>query len=191
MCDEHDTDRRSHTSRRAVLAAAGTLSVGLLAGCSGDGSSTEDDRSGESGDTQAEEGWRTTAMTDVRSGETFTVESFEKPVVLETFAVWCPKCERQQRQLTDIDDSVAVVSVNTDPNEDAEAVRQHAEDNGFDWRYVVASTTLTDSLIEAFGTTVTNAPSTPVIVACPGGGVTFTSGEIRSSAELLDTAAAC
>jgi Redoxin. len=191
MHDEHDTDRRSHTSRRAVLAAAGALSVGMLAGCSSDGSSAEDSESGGGGDAQAEGGWRTVEMTDVRNGETFTVESFEKPVVLETFAVWCPKCERQQRQLTDLDDSVAVVSVNTDPNEDAEAVRQHAEDNGFDWRYVVASTTMTESLIEAFGTTVTNAPSTPVIVACPGGGATFTSGEIRSPAAILDTAAGC
>jgi thiol-disulfide isomerase/thioredoxin len=191
MHDEHDTSQRSHASRRAVLAAAGTLSVGLLAGCSGDGSSTEDGERSEGGNAQAEVGWRTVEMTDVRSGETFTVESFEKPVVLETFAVWCPKCDQQQRQLAGLDDSVAVVSVNTDPNENAEAVRQHAEDNGFDWRYVVASTTLTDSLIEAFGTTVTNAPSTPVIVACPGGGATFTSGEIRSPAELLDTAAEC
>ena len=70
-------------------------------------------------------------------------------------------------------DSSTVVGLNTDPNKDAANVRAHAENNGFDWRFAVAPSGMTDSLVEAFGATVTNAPSTPVIVACADGVAEF------------------
>jgi len=135
--------------------------------------------------------WRTMELTDVRSDETITVDGFEKPVVLESFAVWCPSCSQQQRKLAKLDDSVAVVSLNTDPNEDAEKVRTHAEENGFDWYYTVAPAEMTKSLVDEFGTAVTNAPSTPVIVACQDGTATFMSGKINSPEEIMTAAGEC
>ncbi|MFB6351225.1 MAG: SDR family NAD(P)-dependent oxidoreductase, partial [Bradymonadaceae bacterium] len=40
-----------------------------------------------------EASWRTVDLTDVRTGEAFTISQFEgRPVLLEFFAVWCPKC---------------------------------------------------------------------------------------------------
>jgi hypothetical protein len=120
--------------------------------------------------------WRSVELSPVRREETFTMNDFEKPVVLEAFAVWCPICTDQQDELRGLDDSVVKISVNVDPNEDAAKVREHADDNGYDWRYVVAPPEMVRSLVNAFGTTVTNAPSTPVVVACPGGGASFFAG---------------
>ncbi len=212
---ENDKTGADRTSRRRFLTATGAVGAGLLAGCSsgsegagsdgGEGGDSGDDSDGSSDsmdegssesdgmDDESSGGtsWRTMELTDVLTGETFSVESFEKPVVLESFAVWCPACEQQQRALTGLDDSVAKVSLNTDPNEDAEKVREYAEGNGFDWRYAVAPTGMTDALIEEFGTAVTNAPSTPVIVACPGGGATFMSGQINPPEQILDAAGEC
>ncbi|MEF8885700.1 MAG: hypothetical protein V5A44_11335 [Haloarculaceae archaeon] len=120
--------------------------------------------------------WRSVELSPVRRDETVTVEGFDRPVVLEAFAVWCPKCTRKQEDLRALDDSIVKISVNVDPNEDAAKVRDHADEHGFDWRYVVAPEEMIRSLVDAFGTTVTNAPSTPVVVACPGGGASFFAG---------------
>jgi len=213
--DSIETDR---TSRRQFLATTGAVGAGLLAGCAsddsggGDGADGGDDSDGSGGADGGDDGmdgdsmdgeestdggsdggmsWRTMELTDVRTEETFTVDGFENPVVIQSFAVWCPKCERQSVALSNIGDSVTVVGLNIDPNEDAEHVRQHAEKNGFDWRFAVAPTEMTQSLVDAFGTTVTNAPSTPVIVACQNGETAFMSGEVNPPEEILDAASEC
>jgi len=119
------------------------------------------------------------------------VASLDGPVVIQSFAVWCPKCERQSKNLQNLDDSVTVVSLNTDPNEDAAKVKEHAESKGFGWRFAVSPTELADALIDAFGSGVTVAPSTPIIVACEGGDAEFTSGSILSAQEIQSTASDC
>ena len=43
--------------------------------------------------------WLATELTDVATGETFTLAEFAgTPVLLESFAVWCPICTNQQKQ---------------------------------------------------------------------------------------------
>jgi hypothetical protein len=164
---------------------------------SGDGS--DDGMDTETAMGTAESGmdaaWRTTDLTDVSNGETFTIGGFDGTVVLETFAVWCPTCTRQQKQLRGIAagmDAVAVVSLNVDPNEDAEKVRKHAEENGFGWYYAVAPTDVTKSLTDAFGSTVLNAPSAPVIVVCPDGSATVLEGRgVKSTTTIENALADC
>ncbi len=197
------SSRSDRVSRRRVLAAAGTLGAGLLAGCSGggggdSGSSNGDSDGGDGSGGGTDDGsgssgmsWRTTELTDVRTDEAFTIDGLEGPVAIQSFAVWCPKCERQSQELSKTDESVTVVSLNTDPNEDAEKVRQHAESNGFDWRFAVAPTEMTESLVEEFGTAVTNAPSTPIIVACDEGVVEFFSGSQQSVEDVQAAASEC
>ena len=197
-------DSAGRLTRRRFLAATGAAGVGVVAGCSGAGGGSTADSADNAGATDAAAGsgptdagaqsantWRTTELTTVRNDETFTVAGFDQPVVIQSFAVWCPKCEQQSEALSEVDNSVTVVGLNTDPNEDAAKVRQHAEDNGFDWRFAVAPTEMTESLIDQFGATVTNAPSTPVIVACQDGDATFMSGSISPSEEILDAATEC
>lgn len=170
-------------SRRNILAAAGTTGLGLLAGCLNSGGGDRQEQ--QSGD------WRSTELTAVRSGEPFSIDGFDKPVVVQSFAVWCSNCLEQSERMTDLDDSVVRVSLNTDTNEDTEKVETHADDSGFDWRFVVASTDLVESLKDAFGNTVVNHPSTPVIVACQDGTTEFFSGNINPASELESAASDC
>ncbi|PSQ60386.1 hypothetical protein BRD18_01180 [Halobacteriales archaeon SW_7_71_33] len=163
-------------TRRRVLAAVG--GSGALAGClggsddggggggSGDGSS--DDGDGGSGENE-QATWRTAELTNVRSGETFTIADLGKPVMLQTFAVWCSKCLRQQRNIQDLlrrEVDVRPVNLNVDPNEDAGRVRSHLREHGFDWRYTVSPSSVTDSLVDRFGSSITVPPQSPVVVVC-------------------------
>jgi cytochrome oxidase Cu insertion factor (SCO1/SenC/PrrC family) len=115
--------------------------------------------------------WTQISLTDVNTDTTFKVSDYQgKKVILESFAVWCPTCTRQQKILKDlhkeIGDQVISISIDTDPNEDANTVKQHAQSNGFDWSYVVAPKEFTQSLINQFGVGVVNAPSVPIILIC-------------------------
>jgi hypothetical protein len=147
-------------------ATDGTGRTGTTATGSGGGGT---DSSGTTADLPS---WYGRELRDVTGDGTFTIGGFDRPVVLETFAVWCPVCTSQQEQLADLRsrrDDLVVVSLNVDPNESASKVRSHASDHGFDWRYAVAPADLTSTLVDEFGAAVTNAPSAPVIVACQDG----------------------
>ncbi len=117
--------------------------------------------------------WLGVELTDVRTGETFTLAEFaEKPVLLETFAVWCSICTNQQRQIgalhDEVGDSVVSVSLNTDPNESQAQISRHLDRHGFDWVYAVSPVELSRSLRDEFGVSVLHPPSAPVILICPG-----------------------
>ena len=189
--------------RRTFLAAAAGLAITGTAGCTGDDGESQDPIStGEpesTGDGMGGTGtppddlaaWRTMELTDVQSGETFTIWGLDGPVVIQSFAVWCPKCEQQSNNIAGLDDSLSRVSLNTDPNEDASKVQEHASDNRFGWRFAVAPTELTDELRDEFGVSVLAAPSTPIIVACEGGGAMFRSGSTLSASEIESIASDC
>jgi len=214
----HDTGdpgagERGPLSKREFLSAGGAVGASLLGGCLGGGTSQggdsddgttpttepmdEDSDAGMETTEPMDDGsgtspsWRSIELSPVRGEETFTIDSLDAPVVIQSFAVWCPKCQRQSERFAKLDDSITPVSLDTDPNEDAEKVRKHAEDNGFDWRFAVAPTEMTKALVDEFGTTVTNAPSTPVIVACEAGVADFFSGSINSAGQIESAAETC
>jgi len=117
--------------------------------------------------------WLDIELTDVTTGETFTIRQFsDKPVLLESFAVWCPICTAQQRRVLDLHeelgDSFVSISIDTDPNEDAAFVADYIEREGFTWRYAVSPPDLTLQLIDLFGIDIINAPSAPMILICDG-----------------------
>jgi thiol-disulfide isomerase/thioredoxin len=114
-------------------------------------------------------GWINTELTDVNSGETYMLSGFEgKKVIVENFAVWCPTCTRQQEILRDSEkmENVVHVNIGADPNEDEDKIREHAQKNGFDWRYSVAPSEFTQALIDEFGLGIVNAPRVPMILIC-------------------------
>ena len=133
--------------------------------------------------------WINFELNDVKTGESFMISDFNKPVLLESFAVWCPTCTKQQREIkklhNDVGDSIISISVDTDPNEDENQVRQHIESNGFDWIYVVAPREFTQSLIDQFGVGIVNAPSAPMILICDEKVKKLGSG-VKSSNELKE-----
>lgn len=130
------------------------LSLGLLLSSGGNENRTQS--------------WENVEITDVRNGDTYTVNSLERPVVVESFAVWCPTCTRQQKEIKELHGKInfTSVSLNVDTNEDQEKIRKHIQENSFDWRYSVSPARLTQSLINEFDSSVAQPPSAPVIILC-------------------------
>ncbi|MFB6294823.1 MAG: TlpA family protein disulfide reductase [Candidatus Nanohaloarchaea archaeon] len=174
--------------RRAAALAAG-IGILLLAGIAALAGSGDTARNNPSSSEDSGAGnWTTIELTDVRSGETFTVAEFDQPVLVETFAVWCPTCTRQQEEVKklheQVGDDIVSVSLNTDPNEDAQKVRRHIQQNGFDWRYAVAPPELTQALVDQFGPSILNAPLAPMIVVCPNGTTERLPNGVKPASEL-------
>ncbi|MCA1570042.1 MAG: hypothetical protein LC798_06910 [Chloroflexi bacterium] len=111
-------------------------------------------------------------LTDVRSGEPFTLGelSADRPVLLETMAIWCTTCLSQQRQVVQAHDMTEFhsVGIDVDPNEDADDLAEYAEREGFDWRFVMADAELVQLLTDRYGFGVTNPPSTPTFIVAEG-----------------------
>ena len=115
--------------------------------------------------------WMEFELEDIRTGETFSISDFQgKPILLESFAVWCPTCTKQQREIKklheEIGDDVISISLDTDQSEDKARVRTHIESNGFNWYYAISPIELTQSLIDEFGNSIISAPSSPMILIC-------------------------
>lgn len=133
--------------------------------------------------------WMDIELKDVATGESFRIGDFNgKPVLLESFAVWCPKCLAQQqnvKKLREQESSETVhISLDTDPNEDQEKVREHIERHGFDWYYAVSPIELSNALIDDYGLVVVNAPSVPTILICEDQETRFLRTGIKKAEEL-------
>ncbi|MDA0524297.1 TlpA family protein disulfide reductase [Methanococcoides alaskense] len=158
------------------------ITLVLISGCIG----TETDEG-----TEPEEviDWKEVELTDTITGDTFKISDFEgQTVMLETFAVWCPTCLQQQKEMEElagIKPGVIHISLDTDPNEDTELVRDHAEKNGFDWYFAVAPIEMTESLIDEFGFVVVNAPSAPVVLICNDQSTRLLDRGLKQSDELI------
>ena len=115
--------------------------------------------------------WMNFELTDIRTGETFKISDFKgKPILLESFAVWCPVCTKQQREIKklhdEIGDDIISISLYTDPNEDTEIIRAHINANDFTWYYTISPIEMTQALIDEFGNSIISAPSAPMILIC-------------------------
>jgi thiol-disulfide isomerase/thioredoxin len=133
-------------------------------------------------------------LVDVRSGETFSLAdlSGDKPVLLETMAIWCTTCLSQQREVVQAHQLADFhsVGIDVDPNERAPDLAAYSDREGFDWRFVVADRELVRLLTERYGFEVTNPPSTPTFVVTDGTVRALPFGRVRSAEELVDELAA-
>ncbi len=116
--------------------------------------------------------WMDIELRDVASGETFAIGDFAgRPVLVESFAVWCPTCTVQQREIGRLKqlegEAIVHISLDTDPNEDEARIKEHLARNGFDWHYAVSPIELTQALIDDFGLAVVNATGAPMVLVCP------------------------
>lgn len=135
--------------------------------------------------------WFAVALTDVNTGETFTVADLRGRVVLvETLAVWCSKCLQQQRnvqalhaQLGVRDDFVSL-ALGVDLNEPYAILQDHAARNGFDWKYAVAPRDVAREIAGLYGDQFLNPPSTPMFIIDRQGQVHLLPFGIKSADEL-------
>jgi len=116
-------------------------------------------------------------LTDVRSGETFTLGDLAEasgPVLLETMAVWCSNCRAQQQEVVSAHEAgdFASVSLDVDLSESPEDLAEYADREGFDWHFAIADAELYRALQDRFGVASTNPPSTPLIIIGADGTVT-------------------
>ena len=108
-------------------------------------------------------------LTDVRSGETFTLGELavtDGPVLLEPMAVWCSSCRSQQHEIIGAHDMAEFtsVSLDVDLSEAPADLASYADREGFDWAFAMADADLYRLLQDRFGVAATNPPSTPLIV---------------------------
>jgi len=128
-------------------------------------------------------------LVDVTSGERFTLGELaaDRPVLLETMAVWCTTCLSQQREVVEAH-AIAdfhSVGIDVDPNEDADDLAEYANREGFDWRFAMADAELVKLLTDLYGFGVTNPPSTPTFVIADGTIRALEFGRVRSAEELV------
>jgi thiol-disulfide isomerase/thioredoxin len=129
-------------------------------------------------------------LVDVRSGETFTLGELaaDRPVLVETMAIWCTTCRAQQRQVVEAHAQAEFhsVGIDVDPNERADDLAAYAEVEGFDWRFAVADAQLVQLLTDRYGVAVTNPPSTPTLIVSTDGTVrALEFGRVRPAEELV------
>ena len=115
--------------------------------------------------------WYSAQLTDVTTGQPFAIaDHLGKVVLVETLAVWCSNCMKQQREvlalheaLGERDDFISV-GLDIDLNESAEQLRDHATRNGFDWTYAVATPEVAREISDLYGINFLNPPSTPMLI---------------------------
>lgn len=134
---------------------------------------------------------------DINSNKTFTISQFsDKPIFIESFAVWCPTCTRQQKIIKqlhemDLDIEYTSISLNTDPNEDRIKISEHTERHGFDWIYVIAPEEITTYFISKFGIGFVSAPSVPIVLICPNKEPEFLKTGIKDTDYLIEKLKSC
>ena len=135
--------------------------------------------------------WFSAPLLNVNDGQTFTLDEFKDKVILvETMAMWCSNCLRQQQQVAALheqlgerDDFVSV-AVDIDINENADRLKVYTADKGFDWVYTVAPVEVAREIGQLYGDQFLNPPSTPMLIIDRDGEVHPLPFGIKSAADL-------
>ena len=137
--------------------------------------------------------WFSAELTDVNSGDTLTVADLKGKVVLvETMAIWCSNCLRQQKEVKALhealgmEDGLVTLVLDIDPNENAEHLRDYAAKHGFDWTYVVAPREVAREIGQLYGDQFLNPPSTPMLIVDRHGEVHLLPFGRKSAEDLHD-----
>jgi cytochrome oxidase Cu insertion factor (SCO1/SenC/PrrC family) len=136
--------------------------------------------------------WYSASLTNVNTGQAFTINDFKGKVVLvETMAIWCSTCFRQQGQVKALhdllgqrDDFVSI-GLDVDPNEDSVSLKSYVEKNGFDWLYVVATAEVAQDISKHYGDQFLNPPSAPILIIDRHGEAHPMPFGVKSADELL------
>lgn len=73
--------------------------------------------------------------------------------------------------LPELGDDVVMVSIDSDPNEDAQLLRRYADQLGFTWRFAIAPRELIASLSQAHGVEFLDPTSEPMLAVSAKTGV--------------------
>ena len=122
--------------------------------------------------------WFSVELTDVQTGQTFTMNDYAGKVVLvETMAIWCPNCARQGKEVRNMHellghpDDLISVSLDVDPNEDQASLKAYTEEFGFDWHFAVAPLEVARALGNLYSAQYLNPPLSPMLIIDRDGNV--------------------
>lgn len=112
--------------------------------------------------------WTQIALTNARTGETFTLADFAgKTVYVHMMATWCTNCRASQRSLNSevipqlSSDEFVFVSIDVQTQLTAGELASYADNNGFGWTFAVASADFLRAVSTELGSSIANPPSTP------------------------------
>lgn len=164
-------NRRNNKPFLLFIIFIGTI---IIAGCLGLGN--KDIIPFESPDTTSsleEHGnsWLFSSLKDITSGNKFRVFDLMedgRPIIIHTFAVWCPACTIQLSESCHLietnPNTYHLLALDIDPREYPELVKNHITRNNFSGKFVILSTEDTRSLIDTFGTRIIiSLPQTVII----------------------------
>ena len=137
--------------------------------------------------------WFSASLTDVRSGQAFTINDFKGKVILvETLAQWCSNCLKQQKQVLELhtllgeNPDFVSIGLDIDPNEDASSLMGYVERNNFNWVYAVSPAEVTREISNLYGDQFINPPSAPMLIIDRHGEVHVLPFGIKSAQQLLE-----
>jgi peroxiredoxin len=135
--------------------------------------------------------WFSVALTNAANGESFTIQDFKGKVVLvETMAMWCPTCLRQQKEVQALHeqlgerDDFASIGIDIDLNENLADLKDYTAKNGFDWTYTVATADVAREIGNLYGQQFLNPPSAPMFIIDRHGEVHPLPFGVKSAADL-------
>ncbi len=136
--------------------------------------------------------WQTQQLTNAATGEVFSIADLNAAgytVYVEPMATWCSNCRHQQQTLISVFNSAdssqyAFISLSVETNLIDSALADYAVREGFGWTFVVADESLLSELVNLYGRTITNPPSTPHFVVFPDGSYSDLTTGFSSAAEL-------
>jgi thiol-disulfide isomerase/thioredoxin len=116
--------------------------------------------------------WLAVPMTDAVTGEQVSIGDhilLGTPVVIHTFAIWCPACTLQLSEskvfMEKYPGKAEFIALDVDDSEDLLAIAQHVEKNNFAGTFTAAPKEVTNELVAAFGPTLLlQLPQTIIIV---------------------------
>jgi thiol-disulfide isomerase/thioredoxin len=131
-------------------------------------------------------------LINARTGETFTLADFAgKTVFVEPMATWCPNCRAQQGYVSQAmaslsSDDFVFISLCVGENVSNETLANYAQQNSFPQLFAVATSEITNSLVQQFGFSVTSPPSTPHFTISPIGTVSSLRTGYHQASSIID-----
>jgi hypothetical protein len=122
--------------------------------------------------------WLGVELTEVTSGEKFTIGGFEGKVVLvENMAQWCSICRQQGDEVKKLhqalgpDSGLVTVSLDIDLAESVTGLRKYVVSRGYDWRFAVATKELGAAMGNLYGPNFLSPSLAPMLIVDKSGGV--------------------
>jgi thiol-disulfide isomerase/thioredoxin len=138
--------------------------------------------------------WFSYQMTDVRSGQPFSIKDYAgKVVLLETMAQWCPTCELQENEVIKLHqmlgnpEGLVSISLDVDLHEDEASLKQYAARLGYDWVFAVAPLEVARALGNLYSAQYLNPPVSPMLIIDKNGVVYGLPYGLKSAESLKNT----